>query len=78
MLFKSSLFGDDVDRALQKNDGSWTYFANDLAYHFNKVLPVIFQPDYWSELSFLSLMFKVCDRSFARTRRHKRNPINNV
>ena len=37
LLFKSSLFGDDVDRALQKNDGSWTYFANDIAYHMNKV-----------------------------------------
>ena len=37
LIFKSALFGDDSNRALQKNDGSWTYFANDLAYHFNKV-----------------------------------------
>ena len=37
LIFKSVLFGDDTNRALQKNDGSWTYFANDLAYHFNKV-----------------------------------------
>ncbi len=37
LIFKSTLFGDDSDRALQKNDGSWTYFANDLAYHSNKV-----------------------------------------
>ena len=37
LIFKSVLFGDDSNRALQKNDGSWTYFANDLAYHFNKV-----------------------------------------
>jgi len=37
LIFKSSLFGDDTDRALQKNDGSWTYFANDIAYHMNKV-----------------------------------------
>ena len=37
LIFKSSFFGDDTDRALQKNDGSWTYFANDVAYHFNKV-----------------------------------------
>ena len=37
LIFKSTLFGDDTDRALQKNDGSWTYFANDVAYHFNKV-----------------------------------------
>ena len=29
LIFKSTLFGDDTDRALQKNDGSWTYFAND-------------------------------------------------
>ncbi len=37
LIFKSSLFGDDSDRALQKNDGSWTYFANDVAYHMDKV-----------------------------------------
>ncbi|KYW99145.1 arginine--tRNA ligase [Ehrlichia ruminantium] len=37
MLFKSTDFGDDVDRALQKADGSWTYFANDIAYHFYKI-----------------------------------------
>ena len=37
MIFKSSLFGDDTDRALQKNDGSWTYFANDVAYHDTKL-----------------------------------------
>ena len=37
LIFKSTLFGDDSDRALQKNDGSWTYFANDVAYHFDKV-----------------------------------------
>ena len=37
LIFKSSKFGDDSDRALQKNDGSWTYFANDLAYHSTKV-----------------------------------------
>ena len=37
LIFKSTLFGDDLDRALQKNDGSWTYFANDVAYHSTKV-----------------------------------------
>ena len=37
LIFKSILFGDDANRALQKNDGSWTYFANDIAYHYNKV-----------------------------------------
>jgi arginyl-tRNA synthetase len=37
LVFKSTLFGDDADRALQKNDGSWTYFANDVAYHSDKV-----------------------------------------
>ncbi len=35
-LFKSTEFGDDVDRALKKSDGSWTYFAADVAYHSNK------------------------------------------
>ena len=37
LIFKSTQFGDDTDRAIQKNDGSWTYFANDIAYHMNKV-----------------------------------------
>ncbi len=37
LIFKSTLFGDDTDRALQKNDGSWTYFANDVAYHSDKI-----------------------------------------
>ena len=37
LIFKSTLFGDDTDRALQKNDGTWTYFANDLAYHSDKI-----------------------------------------
>ena len=37
LLFKSTDFGDDKDRALQKSDGSWTYFASDVAYHKNKI-----------------------------------------
>ena len=37
LLFKSSFFGDDKDRALQKEDNSWTYFASDAAYHENKL-----------------------------------------
>ncbi len=36
-LFKSSQFGDDSDRALQKSDGSWTYFAPDIACHHHKI-----------------------------------------
>ncbi len=36
-LFKSSAFGDDTDRALQKSDGSYTYFAGDVAYHHDKL-----------------------------------------
>lgn len=36
-LFKSTEFGDDVDRALKKSDGAWTYFAADVAYHSDKV-----------------------------------------
>jgi len=35
-LFKATEFGDDIDRALKKSDGSWTYFAADIAYHQNK------------------------------------------
>ena len=37
LLFKSTEFGDDKDRVLQKSDGSWTYFASDVAYHKNKI-----------------------------------------
>jgi len=37
LIFKSSSFGDDTDRALQKNDGTWTYFANDIGYHSTKL-----------------------------------------
>jgi arginyl-tRNA synthetase len=36
-LFRSTQFGDDQDRPVQKADGGWTYFAPDIAYHFNKV-----------------------------------------
>ena len=36
LLFKATQFGDDVDRALKKSDGSWTYFAGDMAYHLDK------------------------------------------
>lgn len=35
-LFKATEFGDDTDRPLKKSDGSWTYFANDIAYHWDK------------------------------------------
>ena len=35
-LFKASEYGDDVDRPIKKSDGSWTYFATDMAYHLNK------------------------------------------
>ena len=37
LIFKSTQYGDDADRALQKNDGSWTYFANDIGYHSDKI-----------------------------------------
>jgi len=36
-LFRSTAFGDDIDRALMKSDGSYTYFAADMAYHHNKL-----------------------------------------
>ena len=36
-LFKSTNYGDDVDRPVQKSDGNWTYFAPDVAYHFDKL-----------------------------------------
>ena len=37
LLFKSTQFGDDVDRAIKKSDNSWTYFASDIAYHLDKL-----------------------------------------
>jgi arginyl-tRNA synthetase len=36
-LFRSTAFGDDTDRPLKKSDGAWTYFAPDIAYHFDKI-----------------------------------------
>lgn len=36
-LFRATAHGDDVDRPVKKSDGSWTYFAPDIAYHYNKV-----------------------------------------
>jgi arginyl-tRNA synthetase len=35
-LFKSSEFGDELDRPVKKSDGSWAYFATDMAYHLDK------------------------------------------
>jgi arginyl-tRNA synthetase len=35
-LFRATQFGDDVDRPVRKSDGSWTYFAADMAYHLDK------------------------------------------
>ena len=37
LLFNSTKFGDDTDRALQKEDETWTYFAGDIAYHAHKI-----------------------------------------
>ena len=37
ILFRSTLHGDDTDRPIMKADGSWTYFAPDIAYHFDKI-----------------------------------------
>jgi arginyl-tRNA synthetase len=36
-LFRSTAYGDDTDRPVKKSDGSWTYFAPDIAYHFDKI-----------------------------------------
>ncbi|MDR2464321.1 MAG: arginine--tRNA ligase [Holosporales bacterium] len=35
-LFRSTKYGDEIDRSLRKSNGSWTYFAGDIAYHFDK------------------------------------------
>jgi|LakMenEpi03Aug12_release.lakeMendotaPanAssembly.Ray.scaffolds.fasta_scaffold59610_5 arginyl-tRNA synthetase len=36
-LFRATAFGDEIDRALQKSDGAWTYFAGDVGYHYHKI-----------------------------------------
>lgn len=36
-LFRSTAYGDDTDRPVKKSDGSWTYFAPDIAYHYDKI-----------------------------------------
>ena len=43
-LFRSTDFGDDIDRPLLKSDGSYTYFASDIAYHYDKY-PARLPPD---------------------------------
>ena len=35
-LFRSTLYGDDIDRPIRKSNGQWTYFGNDMAYHAEK------------------------------------------
>jgi arginyl-tRNA synthetase len=37
LLFKSTKYGDSIDRATRKSDGTWTYFAGDMAYHLDKI-----------------------------------------
>lgn len=46
-LFRSTEFGDDVDRPIRKSDGAWTYFGADLAYHFQKSKDVDQLIDIW-------------------------------
>ncbi|RED16404.1 arginine--tRNA ligase [Parasphingopyxis lamellibrachiae] len=46
-LFRSTEFGDDQDRPIRKSDGSWTYFGNDLAYHFQKSQTADVLVDIW-------------------------------
>ena len=46
-LFRSTKFGDDVDRPIRKSDGSWTYFGADLAYHFQKAAEADQLIDIW-------------------------------
>jgi arginyl-tRNA synthetase len=46
-LFRSSRFGDDVDRPIKKSDGSWTYFGADLAYHAQKAEEADHLVDIW-------------------------------
>ncbi len=36
LLFRASAFGDDIDRPLRRSNGAWTYFAADMAYHYDK------------------------------------------
>ena len=50
LLFKASEFGDDIDRPLRKSDGSWTYFASDIAYHRDKFIrDFSIMVDVWGE-----------------------------
>jgi len=46
-LFRSTDFGDDQDRPIKKSDGSWTYFGNDMAYHFQKAKNADVLIDIW-------------------------------
>lgn len=68
-LFRSTTYGDDCDRPLTKPDGSWTYFAGDIAYHYNKIqrgfntLINVFGSDHGGYLSRLSAAVKALSDS---------------
>ena len=63
-LFKWTDFGDDEDRALMKSDGNYTYFAGDVAYHFDKLqrgyqqLVNVFGADHWGYVKRIKAVVK--------------------
>ena len=74
-LFRATQFGDDVDRPLRKSDGSNTYFANDIAYHADKVrrgydvLIDVLGADHGGYVKRMSAAVKALSRAARRSRR---------
>ena len=74
-LFRATRFGDEVDRPLKKSDGSWTYFANDIAYHFDKFrrgfadMIDVWGADHGGYVKRMKAAVTASDRGQGRTRR---------
>ncbi len=77
-LFRATAYGDDVDRPLIKSDGSYTYFASDIAYHKNKIdrgfleMIDVFGADHGGYIKRMQAAVKGCQRRQGRARRQDR------
>ncbi len=77
-LFRSTDFGDDIDRPLMKSDGSYTYFASDIAYHKNKLdrgfksMIDVWGADHGGYVKRMKAAVKALERRHGRPRRQDR------
>ncbi len=78
LLFRATAFGDEVDRPLLKSDGSYTYFASDIAYHRSKyergfaAMIDVWGADHGGYVKRMQAAVKARDRRQGRSRRQDR------